>query len=101
MTMTWKRAWHGTNTKGLRTMFGVGILAVLLGSTGCKRPNAEPQEEDSSAVPVVKVTSPKRLTFHRLIEQPAVVEAFEETPIHPMIAGYVEEVSLQIGNRVC
>lgn len=81
-------------------LFVLGVLAVLLSSIGCKRQSAEASPEIAPAVPVVKTILPERRTFHRVIEQPAWVEAFEVTPIYAKISGYVEEVRANIGTRV-
>jgi RND family efflux transporter MFP subunit len=40
----------------------------------------------------------KTLTLHSV--QPAAIEAFEQTPLHPKVAGYVEQVLVDIGDRV-
>src|SRR5205823_7619286 len=50
--------------------------------------------------PEVQVARPERRTLTRLIEQPARVEAFEQTPIFAKIAGYVGKVHVEIGSRV-
>lgn len=90
-----------TSKSSLLSVLGVlAVLTVLLSSTGCKRQNAEASPEIAPTVPVVKITLPERRTFHRVIEQPAWVEAFEVTPIYAKISGYVEEVRANIGTRV-
>lgn len=97
---TWKcslrGAWKGT----VRVLFGLGLVSGLLVSLGCKEEKAEAQSEAPPSTPAVKTASPERMTFHRVIEQPASVEAFEVTPIYAKISGYVEEVRADIGTRV-
>ena len=85
----------------VRVLFGVGILGVLLGSIGCKQHAAQAESEAPPAVPVVKTAHPERMTFHRVIEQPAWIAPFEVTPIHAKIPGFVQEVRVDnIGVRV-
>ena len=100
MTMTWERSPQWSLKRAVRTVLGFGILAVLLGGLGCVRQGVEASSDAPPAVPVVKTAQPKRMTFHRVVEQPASVEAFEVTPIYAKISGYVEEVHGDIGTRV-
>lgn len=86
--------------RAIHVLFVLFVLAVLLSSTGCKRQNAEAGSETPPANPTVKTTRPERMTFHRVIEQPAWVEAFEVTPIYAKISGYVQDVRADIGTRV-
>src|SRR5262249_8350873 len=48
----------------------------------------------------VEVVHPKRQTIRRTTEQPGQVEAFETTPIHAKISGYVENLQVDIGSKV-
>ena len=100
MTMTWERSPQWSLKRAVRTVLGFGILAVLLGGLGCVHQGVEASSDAPPAVPVVKTAQPKRMTFHRVVEQPASVEAFEVTPIYAKISGYVEEVHGDIGTRV-
>lgn len=101
MSMTWKYSLRGALEKAVPALVSIGLLAVLLGSIGCKRQSAEAGSDAPSTPPVVKTARPERVTFHRLIEQPARVEAFEETPIYAKIPGYVQEVRVEVaGTRV-
>jgi HlyD family secretion protein len=85
----------------VRAFLVIGSLVLLVGSLGCKRQTAEASSETGPPpVPLVKTTKPERMTFHRLIEQPAWVEAFEVTPIYAKISGYVQDVRADIGTRV-
>ncbi|HTU19951.1 MAG TPA: efflux RND transporter periplasmic adaptor subunit [Gemmataceae bacterium] len=86
----------------VRVLFGLGILGVLLGSAGCKRHAAQAgADAPPPAVPVVKTVHPERMTFHRVIEQPAWIDPFEVTRIHAKISGFVQEVRVDnIGVRV-
>jgi len=100
MAMTWEGSLRRDGGGAVRALLGFGILAVLLANTGCKHQSAEASSEAPPPVPVVKTARPEQVTFHRLIEQPAWIEAFEVTPIYAKISGYVQEVRADIGTRV-
>src|SRR5262249_375457 len=44
--------------------------------------------------------APQRKTIERLIEQPAHLEAYEETPLVVRIPGYVDKIFVDIGDEV-
>jgi len=48
----------------------------------------------------VSITKPQRKTLNVKTTQPARIEAFEETPLFSKIAGYVEEVHVDIGDKI-
>jgi RND family efflux transporter MFP subunit len=48
----------------------------------------------------VVAAKPKRKAMRLQTTQPARIEAFEETPLYAKLAGYVEEVCVDIGDRV-
>src|SRR4051812_9628103 len=76
---------------------------VLFGlAAGCNRPAASPPAEATApAATTVSVTRPARKTVRHSIEQPGYnVEAFQQTPLFAKIAGYVEKVNADIGDRV-
>jgi HlyD family secretion protein len=74
---------------------------VLCASEGCNRPDAANAEASPPpAVPQVHVGRPEPHTIHRMVDQPARIEAFEQTPIFAKIAGYVQKVNVEIGSRV-
>lgn len=54
----------------------------------------------TAPVAKVVVVKPERGTVRKTSEQPGQVEAFETTPIHARLAGYVEEVNVDIGDEV-
>lgn len=86
-----------------RRCLAVALLALL---PGCGRPQAatsSPQAPAAAApgaaVPVTLVR-PEQKALRRVLEQPAHVEAFEETPLFARISGYVQKVYVDIGDRV-
>src|SRR5689334_4531529 len=101
MVKTWEGLLREARGGAMRALLIFSSFAILLGSLGCKRQSAEASSETAPPpVPMVKTAKPERMTFHRLIEQPAWVEAFEVTPIYAKISGYVQEVRADIGTRV-
>lgn len=75
----------------------LGLLLVL--ATGCGKPPAVAPPE-APRVPEVQTVHPLRQSLARRVEQPARIEAFEVTPIHAKIPGYVKVVNVEIGTRV-
>lgn len=69
--------------------------------TGCSRSPANQNGPAASGQPLtVSVERPSLKTLKRLTEQPARIEAWEEAPIYVKIAGYVEKVHVEIGQKV-
>jgi len=56
--------------------------------------------ESSAAVDRVTAAKPVRKTLTLTTTQPGRIEAFEEAPLHPKVAGYVQEVLVDIGDVV-
>jgi multidrug resistance efflux pump len=77
----------------------VGILAVII---GCSKPHAAPPASPTKPAgpPATIPAKPEAKPARRLIERPAYIQAFEETPLVARIAGYVEKVNVDIGARV-
>lgn len=73
-------------------------------STGCgPATEAVPARVESpgeAAAVSVAIAKPEWTTIRRTTEQPGQVEAFEVTPIHAKIAGYVRAVNVDIGDRI-
>src|SRR5438874_1096571 len=74
------------------------LLLCAIAVCGCRR-QAEPGSSKLEAAPalVVATVKPERKNLRRIIEQPATIEAFEETPLVARIPGYVDEVRGDIG----
>lgn len=78
-----------------------GILAIC----GCGRPSDAQTSADAALAPAAsidRVTAgrPETKTLQLFSSQPGRVAAFEETPLHSKLTGYVEEVLADIGDRV-
>jgi HlyD family secretion protein len=74
------------------------LFAML---AGCNRHEAATSEPKQAATErTVTLVSPEKKTLKRVIDQPAAIEPFEETPLFARIAGYVQKVHVDIGDRV-
>ncbi len=83
------------------------LAAWVLSQSGCDRAAPAQQagassDSASARSSVERVTAgpPSRKTLTRYTTQPGWVEAFEQTPLYSKIAGYVEEIGVDIGDRV-
>ncbi len=61
---------------------------------------ARSDPDDASTPAAVQVQHPAHKTLERVIEQPGYVVAFAETPLYAKLAGYVEKLNVDIGDRV-
>jgi HlyD family secretion protein len=88
-----------------RFMFVVSSCAGLFGCGGCQPTSAQTtvatkgvdSEEPPARVTTVK---PQRKILERRSEQPGEIAAFEETPLYAKVAGYVQAVNVDIGDRI-
>lgn len=80
------------------------LTGPCLLSIGCQPPEAAKSDSGDrisvSAVDRVTAGPPLRQTLRLYTEQPGRVAAFEQTPMFSKLAGYVEEVLVDIGDRV-
>jgi RND family efflux transporter MFP subunit len=83
---------------------GLAICLVLvIACAGCNRSVGAPDEAPSRAKSSVdRVTAGKaqRKSLRLETTQPGQIEAFEQTPIYPKVSGYIDEVLVDIGDRV-
>lgn len=84
----------------LMVLSAASLLATVSGCGGAT--SAESIQDDASQRTVVRVAAayPTRKTLVLDTIQPGRVEAYEETPLYPKVTGYVEEVLVDIGDRV-
>ncbi|MEX2316356.1 MAG: efflux RND transporter periplasmic adaptor subunit [Pirellulales bacterium] len=79
----------------------LGFLAVV---AGCGQKSAADTAADGRVsgprLERVVAGTPLRKTLRFSTSQPARIEAFEETPLHSKLAGYVDAVLVDIGDRV-
>jgi hypothetical protein len=83
-----------------RNMIGIAIAAAAAVSAGCERPSAGKAGHLAQAVMLVEVVKPERHTVQRSVGEPGQLEAYETTPIHAKIAGYVRTVNTDIGYEI-
>src|SRR5215468_5263886 len=88
-------------------LFVFANLALLPATfDGCNRspaPTSPPSATASSSAPAVeRVTAgkPAVKTLKLTTTQPGRIEAFEEAPLYPKLAGYVSDVLVDIGDPV-
>jgi HlyD family secretion protein len=82
----------------LQFLASVGCLAA---ASGCHR-QSQPEETSAgtAATPSILFVHPTRQTITRIIQQPGYIKSYEQTPIYSKIAGYVQEVKVDINDRV-
>lgn len=90
----------------LRSRVAVLLFGLLtLSSEGCSPKNDSAQssataDPSATALPEVSTTRPVRRTLVQKTIQPGRIEAFSTTPIHAKITGYVDQLNVDIGDRV-
>lgn len=92
-------------TAGFDRMWAGSVLfAALLHATGCAESRAASAQKADSAkgapVPSVQVIKPNREAVSRTLTLPGSVEAFEKAKLYAKVAGYLEEIQVDIGDRV-
>lgn len=75
---------------------------VLCLAGGCQRNTGGNHAEVSNGQPPVRVTAvtPERKTLVRAVELPGRTEAFEVTPLFAKVTGYVQKMSVDIGDLI-
>jgi RND family efflux transporter MFP subunit len=92
-----------TLSKTISRQLGRLIVVGVFATSGCSKHSGAQAEAGSTAtagVTRVAVGKPLRKSLVLQTTQPARIEAFEETPLFAKLAGYVEKVHVDIGDRV-
>jgi HlyD family secretion protein len=79
------------------------IVGMFIADVGCRRQmteSASTPAQSASAIDRVTAGKPVRKTLKLVTTQPGRIEAFEEAPLFPKLAGYVQEVLVDIGDSV-
>ncbi|MEX0687177.1 MAG: efflux RND transporter periplasmic adaptor subunit [Pirellulales bacterium] len=86
-----------SDTRLLPALVLVAGLAML--TPGCRHEPLPPRPQTIS-VPEVTTAKPERRVLTLSTTQPGRIEAFERTPLFAKVAGYVEDVRVDIGDAV-
>ena len=86
-----------SNNIGLCIASGLACLTAL---AGCHRKTGESVTAPVAVIPSVPIVHPSRQTLTRLVQQPGWIRSYEQTPIYSKIAGFVEQVEVDIDSRV-
>jgi RND family efflux transporter MFP subunit len=79
------------------------IAGFLIAHIGCRRQVTEAAStpaQSTTAIDRVTAGKPVRKTLKLITTQPGRIEPFEEAPLLPKLAGYVQEVLVDIGDSV-
>src|SRR6476660_1428738 len=79
------------------------IVGLLIADIGCRRQTTEAAStpaQTTTAIDRVTAGKPVPKTLKLITTQPGRIEAFEEAPLFPKLAGYVQEVLVDIGDSV-
>jgi RND family efflux transporter MFP subunit len=81
---------------------GVSCTAIVTGCGGTPDDAAKSSSESAATAGIERVScgSPQRKQLIRTTNQPARIEAFEQTPLFAKLAGYIDTVSVDIGDVV-
>jgi len=78
------------------------VLAVLVLTAGCHQNSGKDHADSAGGLPPIRVTAikPERKILIRTVELPGRTEAFEVTPLHAKVTGYVQKMSVDIGDSI-
>ena len=80
-----------------RTMRLALAAAITAAAAGCERSSEKKADRSAQPVMRVEVVRPERHTVQRTVGEPGELKAYETTPIHAKIAGYVKNWTVNIG----
>lgn len=87
-----------------KRLLALSIVGLLLTSIGCDKTvqpiAADGSPRSSAALDRVSAGPPARKTLTLTTQQPGRIEAFDEAPLFSKLAGYVDEVNVDIGDQV-
>lgn len=78
------------------------LIIGLLFPLGCSKPDESQDAAASATTQLSKVATvkPKRMPLTQKTEQPAKIEAFSMTRIHAKVNGFIDQMLVDIGDRV-
>lgn len=86
----------GRDDRDVRVLLCLAGVAATI--AGCR--HEPPPQLHSVSAPEVMAAKPERRALILTTTQPGRIAAFEQTPVFAKVAGYVEEVRVDIGDRV-
>jgi HlyD family secretion protein len=82
-------------------LIGMAIVTATVTTTvGCERSAEKKTGHSAQPVTRVEVVQPERHTVQRTVGEPGQLQAYETTPIHAKIAGYVKNWTVNIGYEI-
>jgi RND family efflux transporter MFP subunit len=92
MTQTSWRKWTGT--------LAAGTICFLFGCAPARPLDGDANLAKSASLPKVATIKPKRMSLTQKTEQPAKIEAYAMTRIHAKVNGFLDQILVDIGDRV-
>jgi RND family efflux transporter MFP subunit len=85
----------------LRKSLGLALaVPVAVTAAGCEQSSGKSPGLAAQSAMRVEVVRPERHLVERTVSEPGQIEAYETTPIHAKIAGYVQKVTVDIGSEI-
>jgi HlyD family secretion protein len=85
---------------GLAVWTGIAV-GFLAGASGCgHKATAKGDGVKNAETLAVATTTPRIETIDRSVVQPGAIMSYEETPIYAKIAGFLEKLNVDIGDKV-
>ena len=76
------------------------IFAIVVAASGCEQGPEKKPDHQTLPMTQVEVVKPARHTVQRTVGEPGQLQAYETTPIHANIAGYVKNWTVNIGSEI-
>jgi len=91
-----------TASAGLIVLTAVGLAFVIsgCGSAGANNPAGASEAKSADELPRVRTITVEKRDLARTIEMPGTVEGFETADLFAKVGGYLEEITVDIGDRV-
>ncbi len=77
-----------------------GLILLPLGCSKSFDTQSTPSQSTTAELPKVATVKPKKMSLTQKTEQPAKIEAFSMTRIHAKVNGFIDQILVDIGDRV-
>src|SRR5262245_41082418 len=84
----------------LESRYRSRIILAIAAAAGCEQLSEKKTDHPAQPVTQVEVVKPERHTVQRTVGEPGQLQAYETTPIHAKIAGYVKNWTVNIGSEI-